>query len=78
MVWLGQTIVRVSPRPASSTRLKSRQVGIVKTIADQANTKACDRIMMGTRGMGTIGNLLMGSMVTKVNHLADVRVMLVK
>lgn len=51
---------------------------IAKTIADQANAKACTMIMMGTRGMGTIGNLLMGSVATKVLHLANVPVMLVK
>jgi nucleotide-binding universal stress UspA family protein len=35
-------------------------------------------IAMGTRGMGTIGNLLMGSVATKVVHLASVPVTLVK
>lgn len=51
---------------------------IAKTIADQASAKGCGMIVMGTRGMGTIGNLLMGSVATKVIHLADVPVMLVK
>jgi nucleotide-binding universal stress UspA family protein len=51
---------------------------IAKTIADQANAKGCSMIVMGTRGMGTIGNLLMGSAATKVIHLATVPVMLVK
>jgi nucleotide-binding universal stress UspA family protein len=51
---------------------------VAKTIADQTNAKACSLIVMGTRGMGTIGNLLMGSVATKVIHLATVPVMLVR
>lgn len=37
-----------------------------------------DAIVMGTRGMGTLGNLVLGSTATKVVHLADVPVTLVK
>lgn len=51
---------------------------VAQTIADHANAKACTMIVMGTRGMGTVGNLLMGSVATKVIHLANVPVMLVK
>jgi nucleotide-binding universal stress UspA family protein len=32
---------------------------------------------MGTRGMGAVGNLVLGSAATKVIHLSDVPVMLV-
>lgn len=48
------------------------------TIADCARTQACDGIVMGTRGMGAIGNLVLGSVATKVIHLASVPVTLVK
>ncbi len=51
---------------------------IAPTIAEQARAKGCDVIVMGTRGMGTIGSLLMGSVATKVVHLAEVPVTLVK
>ena len=51
---------------------------VAQTIADFAREWQCDLIVMGTRGMGVIGNLLMGSVATKVVHLADVPVMLVK
>lgn len=37
-----------------------------------------DEIVMGTRGLGRIGNLLMGSTATKVVQLADVPVTLIK
>lgn len=37
-----------------------------------------DRIVLGTRGMGAIGNLFMGSIAQRVVQLADVPVLLVK
>jgi nucleotide-binding universal stress UspA family protein len=51
---------------------------IAKTIARFAKEQACHKIVMGTRGMGAIENLLMGSVSTKVIHLSDVPVTLVK
>lgn len=49
-----------------------------EVIARYAREKGCDQIFMGTRGMGSISNLLLGSVATKVIHLADVPVVLVK
>jgi len=49
-----------------------------ETIADYARQKQCDRIYMGTRGMGSVSNVLLGSVATKVIALADVPVLLVK
>ncbi|WP_333839089.1 universal stress protein [Pelomicrobium sp.] len=43
-----------------------------------ARERGCDQILMGTRGLGAIGSLLLGSVATKVIHLADVPVLLVK
>lgn len=51
---------------------------IASTIADYAREAGCDAIVMGTRGMTAIGNLVMGSTATKVVHLASVPVTLVK
>lgn len=51
---------------------------IAPTIAAYAKTKGCDLIVMGTRGMGSIANLLLGSVATKVIHLAEMPVQLVK
>ena len=47
-------------------------------ICKYANEKRCDQIYMGTRGMGSVSNLLLGSVATKVIHLATVPVLLVK
>ena len=51
---------------------------IAPTIAAMARRLKCDSIVMGTRGMGTLGNLVLGSVATKVVHLAKVPVTLVK
>jgi nucleotide-binding universal stress UspA family protein len=47
-------------------------------ISECAIKQKCDGIIMGTRGMGAVGNLLLGSVATKVVHLATVPVTLVK
>ena len=47
-------------------------------IARRAKALACDSIVMGTRGMGAIGNLMLGSVATKVVHLSELPVTLVK
>lgn len=48
------------------------------TIARVAREAGCDFIAMGTRGTGALSGLVMGSVATKVLHLADAPVMLVK
>ena len=47
-------------------------------IARLAREGQVDGIVMGSRGMGALGNLAFGSVATKVVHLADVPVTLVK
>ena len=47
-------------------------------IAEHADAIGCDGIVIGTRGMGAIGNLVLGSVATKVLHAANVPVTLVK
>lgn len=49
-----------------------------ETISKYAEEKNCDQIFMGTRGKGSVSNLLLGSVATKVIHLAQVPVVLVK
>lgn len=51
---------------------------IAETLVKYAEKKQCDMIVMGTRGMGTVANLLLGSVATKVIHLAHIPVTLVK
>jgi nucleotide-binding universal stress UspA family protein len=48
------------------------------TIATYADQKTCDAIVMGTRGLGRVSGLLLGSVATKVLHLTKVPVTLVK
>jgi nucleotide-binding universal stress UspA family protein len=43
-----------------------------------AQSEGVDSIVMGTRGMGAWGNLVLGSTATKVAHLATTPVTLVK
>lgn len=47
-------------------------------IASFARRTRCSEIVMGTRGLGRISGLLLGSVATKVIHLAQVPVTLVK
>lgn len=51
---------------------------VAETIVQYAKNKQCDLIIMGTRGMGAVSNLVLGSIATKVISLADIPVMLVK
>jgi nucleotide-binding universal stress UspA family protein len=48
------------------------------TVAAYAKDQGCALIAMGTRGLGSIGNMLLGSVATKVIHLAEVPVLLIK
>jgi nucleotide-binding universal stress UspA family protein len=50
---------------------------IASTIVEHARNSNCEMIYMGTRGMTTISNLVLGSVATKVLHLARVPVALV-
>jgi len=49
-----------------------------ETIARAATNLTCDRIVMGTRGMGATGNLFFGSTAQRVLHLVEVPVTMVK
>lgn len=48
------------------------------TIAQYVKEKKIDQVVMGTRGMGSVANMLLGSVATKVLHLVEVPVLLVK
>ena len=56
---------------------------VAQTIARYVRDLYCDQVIMGTRGLGSggvgaISGLLLGSIATKVLHLVDVPVTLVK
>jgi nucleotide-binding universal stress UspA family protein len=43
-----------------------------------AKQRRCDQIVMGTRGLGAVAGLVLGSVAMKVIQLADIPVTLVK
>ena len=49
-----------------------------ETISRFATEIACDQIVIGTRGLGAVSSLLLGSVATKIIHLAEMPVLLVK
>lgn len=51
---------------------------IAESIVQEAVRTRCDLIMIGTRGMTAAAGLLLGSTATKVLHLSNLPVLLVK
>lgn len=51
---------------------------VAESIADYAAKKHIDHIVMGTRGLGSVKGLLLGSVATKVLSLVDIPVTLIK
>lgn len=49
-----------------------------EVVAHFVNDLKCDQVVMGTRGMGSVANMLLGSAASKVLHLVKVPVLLVK
>lgn len=49
-----------------------------EVIARFAAERSIDEIIMGTRGLGAVSNVLIGSVASKVIHLASVPVTLIK
>jgi len=70
-----ERVVRRSGVPYSKDVLTGP---IPQTIVRHARKLECDAIVMGTKGMTAIANLLMGSTAIKVVHLGTVPVTLVK
>ena len=59
----------------------STHIGVgdpAEVIAQYAKEQGCAQIMMGTRGLGRVAGLLLGSVAQKVIHLSEVPVLLVK
>jgi nucleotide-binding universal stress UspA family protein len=77
----GQKIVNEAAKALSGAGLEpATEVAIgqvAPTIVRRAEELGCDIIVVGTRGMGAIGNLVLGSAATKVIHMTDIPVLLV-
>lgn len=57
---------------------RSERGAPASTIDEIARQEKADHIVMGTRGLGSVRGLLVGSVATEVLHLVDVPVTLVK
>lgn len=51
---------------------------VVTEVAAAVKRLGCNTVVMGTRGMSSLGNLVMGSVATRVVHEVPVPVLLVK
>jgi nucleotide-binding universal stress UspA family protein len=51
---------------------------IAQTVVRYVEDNGCQQIVLGSRGLGTVSGMLMGSVAIKVIHLSKVPVVLVK
>ena len=74
---LGEAVEKSEAAGAAfKTLVRTGQVA--ETIAQVAREEDIQQIVMGTRGLGSIKGLLMGSVAMKVIHLAGVPITLIK
>jgi|SRR5689334_12174485 len=51
---------------------------VAETLVKHAKDRRCDLICIGTRGLSDLGKALLGSTASKVVHISDIPVLLVK
>lgn len=73
-----QTAMQILDDSGVPYRTDWRVGDIAPTIASYAEEIGCEGIVMGTRGLGAVSNLMIGSVAFKVVHLVNVPVTLVK
>jgi len=73
-----QPIMQILDDAGVPYRTEWRTGDVAPTIAAYADETGCEAIVMGTRGLGPVGNLVMGSVANKVVHIVKVPVTLVK
>ncbi len=56
----------------------SRSRHVAESVTQTANEEGANYIVMGTRGLGGVESLLLGSVATQVIHLTTIPVTLVK
>ncbi len=78
----GMAALKTAMQKLDAAKVKyQHHIGVgdaAEIIGKYAEEKGCDQIFMGTRGMGTVSNMLLGSVATKVIHIAKVPIVLVK
>ena len=78
----GNPIVRAALEVLHEVRIPCRtsiHVGdAASMIASEAERLKCDSILMGSHGRGAVGNLVIGSVASKVVHLTDLPVIIVR
>jgi len=78
----GQAVIDAAAarwRAAGATAASAKVVvgDVAPSIVARARDLGCRLIMVGTRGMGAMANLVLGSVATKVVHLSEMPVTLV-
>ena len=78
----GLVALRASRRKLDAAKARyAYHIGVgdeAEVICQYAKSKGIDQIFMGTRGLGSVSSLVLGSVATKVIHLSPVPVLLVK
>lgn len=70
----------LAPLAAANVRCEAHEAlgEVVAAVTHAVEEFGCDTVVMGTRGMSNLGNLLMGSVASRVVHGVPVPVLLVK
>lgn len=78
----GETALAAARRrlqEAGARHVVATRVGIVAdTVADYIAETGCEEIVMGSRGLGALSGMLLGSVATRILHAATVPVTIVK
>lgn len=78
----GMATLKPAMQRLDAVRVKYHYHIVVGEAAEEicryAKDKGCNQIYMGTRGLGKVSGLVLGSVATKVVHLSPVPVLLVK
>ena len=78
----GAASLAAAKKKLDAARIKYQARVLIGTVAEtlvkHAKSTKCDIIYVGTRGMTAAGNALLGSTATKILHISDVPVLLVK
>jgi nucleotide-binding universal stress UspA family protein len=73
-----QPRLRQNARYAPSPPAQKGGSKFLSAIASYVDSRHCDMVVMGTRGLSPVGGLVLGSVTSRVIHLVKVPVTLVK